>query len=46
MEYDDIDPVEEVKRIHELLLEIYGGIEGLHKFMMNMRNCQGGKLSG
>ncbi|MDR0548502.1 MAG: hypothetical protein LBI10_03705 [Deltaproteobacteria bacterium] len=29
----DIDPVEEVRRNRELLLEMYGGIEGLHKHM-------------
>jgi hypothetical protein len=33
MEYDDIDPMEEVRRNRELLLEMYGGIEGLHKHM-------------
>jgi hypothetical protein len=33
MKYDDIDPVEEVRRNRELLLEMYGGIEGLHKHM-------------
>jgi hypothetical protein len=33
MKYVDIDPVEEVRRNRELLLEMYGGIEGLHKHM-------------
>jgi hypothetical protein len=33
MDYLDIDPVAEVRRNRELLLEKYGGIEGLHKHM-------------
>jgi hypothetical protein len=33
MKYIDDDPVDEVKRNQELLLEMYGGIEGLHKHM-------------
>lgn len=33
MNYMDIDPVAEVRRNRELLLEKYGGIEGLHKHM-------------
>ena len=33
MKYVDIDPVAEVRRNRELLLEKYGGIEGLHKHM-------------
>jgi hypothetical protein len=31
--YIENDPVDEVKRIQEQLLEMYGGIEGLHKHM-------------
>ena len=33
MRYVDIDLVAEVRRNRELLLEKYGGIEGLHKHM-------------
>ena len=33
MQYIDNDPVAEVRRNRELLLEKYGGIEGLHKHM-------------
>ena len=33
MKYIDIDPVAEVRRNRELLLEKYGGIEGLLKHM-------------
>ena len=33
MSYLDVDPVWEVRRNRELLLEKYGGIEGLHKHM-------------
>jgi hypothetical protein len=33
MDYIDSDPVAEVRRNRELLLEIYGGIDGLHKHM-------------
>jgi hypothetical protein len=33
MEYLDINPVAEVRRNRELLLEMYGGIDGLHKHM-------------
>ena len=33
MKYIDIDPVAEVRRNRELLLEKYGSIEGLHKHM-------------
>ena len=33
MLYIDIDPIAEVRRNRELLLEKYGGIEGLHKHM-------------
>ena len=33
MNYIDVDPVAEVRRNRELLLEKYGGIEGLHKHM-------------
>ena len=33
MIYIDVDPVAEVRRNRELLLEKYGGIEGLHKHM-------------
>jgi hypothetical protein len=37
MEYDDFDPVEEVWRIRKELLEMYGGMEGLHKHMDEQR---------
>jgi hypothetical protein len=37
MEYDDIDPMEEVRRTREQLLEMYGGIEGLRKHMAEQR---------
>ena len=37
MEYIDIDPVAEVRRNRELLLEMYGGIEGLHEHMKQER---------
>jgi len=33
MAYIDDDPVTEVRRNRELLLEKYGGIDGLHKHM-------------
>jgi hypothetical protein len=33
MTYIDNDPVAEVRRTREILLEQYGGIEGLHKHM-------------
>ena len=33
MTYIDIDPVAEVRRNREALLEKYGDIEGLHKHM-------------
>ena len=33
MTYIDIDPVAEVRRNREALLEKYGGIDGLHKHM-------------
>ena len=33
MKYLDNDPIAEVRRNRELLLEKYGGIEGLHKHM-------------
>lgn len=33
MRYLDVDPVAEVRRNRELLLEKYGGIDGLHKHM-------------
>ncbi len=33
MIYLDTDPVAEVRRNRELLLEKYGGIDGLHKHM-------------
>ncbi len=33
MTYLDVDPVAEVRRNRELLLEMYGGIEGLLKHM-------------
>ena len=33
MMYIDDDPVAEVRRNRELLLERHGGIEGLHKYM-------------
>ncbi|MDR2712427.1 MAG: hypothetical protein LBB91_04860 [Clostridiales bacterium] len=33
MIYIDNDPVAEVRRNRELLLEKYGGIDGLHKHM-------------
>ena len=33
MKYIDTDPVAEVRRNRELLLEKYGGIDGLHKHM-------------
>ncbi len=33
MIYLDVDPVAEVRRNRELLLEMYGGIDGLHKHM-------------
>ena len=33
MTYIDVDPVAEVRRNRELLLERYGGIDGLHKHM-------------
>ena len=37
MLYIDVDPVAEVRRSRELLLEKYGGIEGLHKHMDDER---------
>jgi hypothetical protein len=37
MLYIDTDPVAEVRRNRELLLEKYGGIEGLHEHMDNER---------
>ena len=33
MVYIDTDPVAEVRKNRELLLEKYGGIDGLHKHM-------------
>ena len=33
MTYIDIDPIAEVRRNRELLLEKYGGLDGLHKHM-------------
>ena len=33
MTYIDADPVAEVRRNREILLEKYGGIDGLHKHM-------------
>jgi len=33
MTYIDTDPIAEVRRNRELLLEKYGGIDGLHKHM-------------
>ncbi|MCL2054621.1 MAG: hypothetical protein FWG90_09370 [Oscillospiraceae bacterium] len=33
MNYIDIDPVAEVRRNRELLLEKHGGIEGLFRYM-------------
>ncbi|MCL1919231.1 MAG: hypothetical protein FWG14_13225 [Peptococcaceae bacterium] len=33
MTYIDTDPVAEVRKNRELLLEKYGGIDGLHKHM-------------
>ncbi len=33
VEYMDVDPIAEVRRNRELLLEMYGGIEGLLKHM-------------
>ena len=37
MHYIDVDPVTEVRRNRELLLERYGGIDGLHKHMDETR---------
>jgi hypothetical protein len=37
MKYIDIDPVAEVRRNRELLLEIHGGIEGLLEYMDEQR---------
>ena len=37
MIYIDIDPVAEVRKNRELLLEKYGGIDGLHKHMEEER---------
>jgi len=37
MTYIDVDPVAEVRRNRELLLERYGGIDGLHKHMEEER---------
>jgi hypothetical protein len=37
MKYDDINPLEEVRRNRELLLEMYGGIEGLRKHLAEER---------
>ncbi|MCL2602958.1 MAG: hypothetical protein FWD90_00595 [Defluviitaleaceae bacterium] len=37
MFYIDTDPVAEVRRNREILLEKYGGIEGLHKHMDDER---------
>ena len=37
MNYIDVDPVTEVRRNRELLLERYGGIDGLHKHMDEVR---------
>ena len=37
MNYIDNDPVAEVRRNRELLLEKYGGIDGLHKHMDEAR---------
>ena len=37
MLYIDNDPVAEVRRNREFLLEKYGGIEGLHKHMDDER---------
>jgi hypothetical protein len=33
MKYLDTDPITEVRQNRELLLEIYGSIDGLHKHM-------------
>ena len=37
MTYIDIDPVAEVRRNREALLEKYGGIDGLHRHMDERR---------
>jgi len=37
MTYIDIDPVTEVRRNREALLEKYGGIDGLHRHMDEQR---------
>ncbi|MDR1395755.1 MAG: hypothetical protein LBK52_06270 [Deltaproteobacteria bacterium] len=37
MEYDDLDPMEEIRRTREQLLEMYGGMEGLRKHMDEQR---------
>ena len=37
MTYVEIDPITEVRRSRELLLEKYGGIDGLHKHMDDER---------
>ena len=37
IEYIDHDPVAEVRRIRENLLEKHGGIEGLHRHMDEQR---------
>ena len=37
MKYIDIDPVTEVRRNREMLLEMYGGIDGLLKHMEEER---------
>jgi len=37
LQFIDINPVAEVRRNREILLDKYGGIEGLHKHMDNER---------